>query len=334
MGEVMHFMRISSRHHSMAIAQGPHTALHHVSFEMRGIDEYMRGSGRVIRAGFKKIWGPGRHMAGDNTFTYFLDPHGNTVEYTTELENLDEDTLAPPRLRLLPARGHRPVGHRQSHERTRRQGVLQRPRPGRLRRPAGLSRLPRPRGSRTDRPPLEPAMRFAALRTPPPPPGGRRGGRRQPSSRYRASPSLSALLTETDGLPRLLGAGRAALDVPPGPHVSDAWLLPPLQPASVRDFVTFEEHVEGVRRSVDGVAGVPEQWYAAPAFYFTNPHAVYGDREDVPMPPGSAVLDFELEVGAVIGRRAGTSRPSGPATTSSATPCSTTGPRATCRARR
>ncbi|MEJ1221113.1 fumarylacetoacetate hydrolase family protein, partial [Streptomyces sp. CCNWLW237] len=53
---------------------------------------------------------------------------------------------------------------------------------------------------------------------------------------------------------------------------------------------------------VDGVAGVPEQWYAAPTFYFTNPHAVYGDREDVPMPPGSAVLDFELEVGAVIGR--------------------------------
>jgi hypothetical protein len=95
MGEVMHFMRISNQHHSMAIAQGPHTALHHVSFEMRGIDEYMRGSGRVIRAGFKKVWGPGRHMAGDNTFTYFLDPHGNTVEYTTELENLDEDTWHP-----------------------------------------------------------------------------------------------------------------------------------------------------------------------------------------------------------------------------------------------
>lgn len=39
--------------------------------------------------------GPGRHTAGDNTFTYFLDPHGNTVEYTTELEELDEDTWHP-----------------------------------------------------------------------------------------------------------------------------------------------------------------------------------------------------------------------------------------------
>ncbi len=26
------------------------------------------------------IWGPGRHKAGDNTFSYFLDPHGNTIE--------------------------------------------------------------------------------------------------------------------------------------------------------------------------------------------------------------------------------------------------------------
>ncbi|MFH9861197.1 fumarylacetoacetate hydrolase family protein [Streptomyces sp. NPDC017202] len=114
--------------------------------------------------------------------------------------------------------------------------------------------------------------------------------------------SLTALLAETGGLPALLAAGAAALDVPSGPHVSEVRLLPPLQPASVRDFVTFEEHVEGVRRSVDGAAGVPEQWYAAPTFYFTNPHAIYGPGDGVPVPPGSSALDFELEVAAVIGR--------------------------------
>ncbi|WP_367039148.1 fumarylacetoacetate hydrolase family protein [Streptomyces sp. Je 1-332] len=114
--------------------------------------------------------------------------------------------------------------------------------------------------------------------------------------------SLTALLAETGGLPGLLAAGAAALDAPPGPHVSQVRPLPPLQPTSVRDFVTFEEHVEGVRRSVDGTGGVPEQWYAAPTFYFTNPHAIYGPHQDVPVPPGAAVLDFELEVGAVIGR--------------------------------
>lgn len=47
---------------------------------------------------------------------------------------------------------------------------------------------------------------------------------------------------------------------------------------------------------------MPEQWYAAPTFYFTNPHAVFGPQDDIPVPPGSAALDYELEVAAVIGR--------------------------------
>ncbi|HEX6342272.1 VOC family protein [Umezawaea sp.] len=95
MGDMMWFLRCNDWHHSFAVARGPHPSLHHASFEMRGIDEYMRGSGRLLRAGVEKIWGPGRHKAGDNTFTYFLDPLGNTVEYTTELERLDEDTWHP-----------------------------------------------------------------------------------------------------------------------------------------------------------------------------------------------------------------------------------------------
>jgi catechol 2,3-dioxygenase-like lactoylglutathione lyase family enzyme len=95
MGEMMWFLRINAWHHSLAIARGPHPSLHHASFEMRGLDEYMRGTGRLLRAGVEKIWGPGRHLAGNNTFSYFLDPHGNTVEYTTELERIDEDSWHP-----------------------------------------------------------------------------------------------------------------------------------------------------------------------------------------------------------------------------------------------
>ena len=40
--------------------------------------------------------------------------------------------------------------------------------------------------------------------------------------------------------------------------------------------MTFESHVEGVRKSIDNAEGVPEAWYDAPMFYFTNPHALYG----------------------------------------------------------
>lgn len=94
-GTFMHFLRCNPIHHSFAVARGPHVSLHHASFELRGLDEYMRGTGRLMRAGVRKLWGPGRHLAGDNTFSYFLDPHGNTVEYTTELEAVAEDRWHP-----------------------------------------------------------------------------------------------------------------------------------------------------------------------------------------------------------------------------------------------
>ena len=91
----MCFLRTRVDHHILAIGHGPHTSLNHVSFEMRGLDEFMRGTGRLLRADANLMWGPGRHCAGDNTFSYFVDPSGNTMEYSTALEELDEDTWHP-----------------------------------------------------------------------------------------------------------------------------------------------------------------------------------------------------------------------------------------------
>ena len=96
MGDMMHFLRCNTAHHSFAIAQGPHHSVHHISFEMRGVEEWMRGAGKILRSGARMVWGPGRHNAGDNTFAYFIDPAGNTVEYTTELATIqDEDAWHP-----------------------------------------------------------------------------------------------------------------------------------------------------------------------------------------------------------------------------------------------
>ncbi len=96
MGPIMDFLRCNPAHHSLAIAQGPHASLHHMSFEMRGVEEWMRGCGKILRSGTRMVWGPGRHNAGDNTFAYFLSPARNTVEYTTELAVIeDEDAWHP-----------------------------------------------------------------------------------------------------------------------------------------------------------------------------------------------------------------------------------------------
>ena len=71
-------------------------------------------------------------------------------------------------------------------------------------------------------------------------------------------------------------------------------------PASIRDFVAFEEHVEGISASVDGKSEVVPEWYQAPTFYFTNPHTVLGPGETV-SPPVTERLDFELEIAVVVG---------------------------------
>jgi 2-keto-4-pentenoate hydratase/2-oxohepta-3-ene-1,7-dioic acid hydratase in catechol pathway len=103
------------------------------------------------------------------------------------------------------------------------------------------------------------------------------------------------------GLPAALEAGAAALDGPAIP-LDGVRLLPPLEAPTVRDFVAFEEHVEGVRKAIDGVAGVVDEWYQAPTFYFTNPYALIGAHDEVAVPPGSQRFDFELEVAVVIGK--------------------------------
>lgn len=103
------------------------------------------------------------------------------------------------------------------------------------------------------------------------------------------------------GLEWALYTGAEALQRP-GIPLDSVTLELPYKPPSIRDFVTFESHVEGVRRSIDNAVGVPEAWYDAPMFYFTNPHSLYGPGQPVPRPALCNALDFEMEVAVVLGR--------------------------------
>lgn len=72
------------------------------------------------------------------------------------------------------------------------------------------------------------------------------------------------------------------------------------RPPSIRDFMAFEEHVQTSSRALGH--DVNPVWYEIPLFYFTNPAAVRGPHDEIPLAPGSARFDYELEIGAVIGR--------------------------------
>lgn len=80
-------------------------------------------------------------------------------------------------------------------------------------------------------------------------------------------------------------------------------LLAPVRPSSMRDFMVFEEHILPLWRSRGSDRG-PEVWYERPIGYFSNAAAIVGPRAAVEIPGGSDRLDFELEIGAVVGREA------------------------------
>lgn len=113
-------------------------------------------------------------------------------------------------------------------------------------------------------------------------------------------PGVTVLELVQAGPGTVSAAGERALAGRPV-ALDEVVLRAPLEPPTLRDFVTFEAHVEGIARRF-GDDGPGPQWYAAPAFYFTNPYAVVGPDDPVPVPPGCRVFDFELELAAVVGR--------------------------------
>lgn len=88
----MAFLRCGSDHHSIGLMQNLHSSVNHVAFEMPDMDSYMRGIGRLKQHGQVPSWGPGRHGPGNNPFAYFVSPSGFVIEFTTELQQIDEAT--------------------------------------------------------------------------------------------------------------------------------------------------------------------------------------------------------------------------------------------------
>ena len=87
---IMAFMNCGDDHHSLAIGDADNNALNHIAFVMPALDAVMRGGGRMKDAGHAIEWGPGRHGPGDNAFNYFIDPFGIVIEYTAEVEQVDD----------------------------------------------------------------------------------------------------------------------------------------------------------------------------------------------------------------------------------------------------
>jgi 2-keto-4-pentenoate hydratase/2-oxohepta-3-ene-1,7-dioic acid hydratase in catechol pathway len=79
-------------------------------------------------------------------------------------------------------------------------------------------------------------------------------------------------------------------------------LAPVTRPRVIRDFLTFEGHMLTAGKAL-GRPQIPPVWYEVPAYYKGDPDTVSGPDEVVEWPQYCEKLDFELEIGMVIGRR-------------------------------
>ncbi len=82
--------------------------------------------------------------------------------------------------------------------------------------------------------------------------------------------------------------------------VNGARMAPPIpNPGSFLDFYAFEEHVRRARAR-RGLHIVPE-WYEYPVYYRSNQRAMRGSGAEIVFPAGETKMDFELEMGAILG---------------------------------
>jgi 2-keto-4-pentenoate hydratase/2-oxohepta-3-ene-1,7-dioic acid hydratase in catechol pathway len=96
-------------------------------------------------------------------------------------------------------------------------------------------------------------------------------------------------------------AERAAHQADPEAFAPEgARLLRPVDPPAYRDFMAFEEHFVNASRRFDRQPA--DVLYEMPVSYFGNVHAIVGPDDEVPWPHYTRAMDYELELGIVIGR--------------------------------
>ncbi|MCE3223887.1 MAG: putative Fumarylacetoacetase [Nitrospira sp.] len=119
-----------------------------------------------------------------------------------------------------------------------------------------------------------------------------------------------------EGGPSAMAAARVALEYvlsfssfiigPAGETIfydsSSVRLIAPLpNPASLRDFIAFEEHIAATSKRRG--QPIPPEWYKAPVYYKGNHRTIIGPDYHLPWPLNTQKLDYELELACVIGRR-------------------------------
>jgi catechol 2,3-dioxygenase len=102
---VLAFLRCNLDHHGLGLQKGE-PGLNHYAWQVESLAILGLLGDTLARNGGRFIWGPGRHGAGENIFTYHFDPAGCVVEYYADLYQVwDEESYEPGHWSLDDHRG-------------------------------------------------------------------------------------------------------------------------------------------------------------------------------------------------------------------------------------
>lgn len=128
-----------------------------------------------------------------------------------------------------------------------------------------------------------------------------RGATAEGADRIAGALAPSSMSVSLAGGEAFLDAARDAVDdAAEESLVRDPTLTNALDPVSYRDFMVFQEHFSFGYRWQN--RPVPDVMYELPVSYAGDPLSFLGPGDEVPWPGYTQRLDYELELGIVIGR--------------------------------
>jgi catechol 2,3-dioxygenase-like lactoylglutathione lyase family enzyme len=85
---------VPADHHTLALHLAPAAAYSHSAYQVSDLDAVAAGGEYLLRRGYQRAWGIGRHVLGSQIFDYWRDPDKLTVEHFTD-GDLFDNTVDP-----------------------------------------------------------------------------------------------------------------------------------------------------------------------------------------------------------------------------------------------
>jgi len=90
------WLRANDEHHGFSVIRADVDQLQHYAWQVDW-ESIRRVGDQLLQRGQGFLWGPGHHGIGDNYFSYFIDPGGTIVEYSADIQRIENEATYQPR---------------------------------------------------------------------------------------------------------------------------------------------------------------------------------------------------------------------------------------------